>query len=136
MAGTTLQEALAQALKCPLLGPEEADDRRKAWAVPLKKKGAWWRPVWRKDAAQEGGESELYTLRTRHGKRYIVRRPGRRKVERCGPATRISQSTHSCPLLTYASGNLAVWMDLLAALTYSAKLPGSLFEVQNNLATS
>lgn len=72
IAGTSLQEALAQALLCPLLEPGGAAE---SWQVP--EKGEGWRPVWQANTAgaTENVENQLYSIRRNGGRNFIVRRP-------------------------------------------------------------
>ena len=72
IAGTSLQQALSQALLCPLLDPKAPQDVGvPSWGIPEKGKG--WRPVWRGD--EEDSLGQLYSLRVLNGSSYIVKRP-------------------------------------------------------------
>ncbi len=72
ISGTSLQQALSQALLCPLLGPGfPASMQNQAWGVPLKEKD--WRPVWQ--GREEVLQPQFYTTRRCGGRRFVVRQP-------------------------------------------------------------
>jgi len=68
-----LQQALSQALLCPLRGPHmPLSLQNTAWGVPLK--GAGWEPVWQAEAGDPAPDAQ-YTTRKRGDQKFIVRLP-------------------------------------------------------------
>lgn len=82
--GVCLQQALSQALLCPLRGHNyfPLTLQNTVWDIPLKGEG--WRPIWQAEAGDPTPAMQ-YTTRKRGDQKFIVRLPDALyTVHRCG----------------------------------------------------